>query len=49
MVELKGLEKFAPKDFPGYISATVFLSGCNFRTASATSASSTMSRLTLRV
>ncbi len=31
MVEIKGLEKFAPKDFPGHISATVFLGGCNFR------------------
>jgi len=31
MVEIKGLEKFAPKDFPGYISSTIFVSGCNFR------------------
>lgn len=31
MVEIKGLEKFTPKDFPGYISSTVFLGGCNFR------------------
>ncbi len=31
MVEIKGLEKFAPKDFPGYISATLFTGGCNFR------------------
>lgn len=31
MVEIKGLEKFAPVDFPGYISSTVFLGGCNFR------------------
>lgn len=31
MVEIKGLEKFAPLDFPGHISATVFLGGCNFR------------------
>ena len=31
MVEIKGLEKFAPKDFPGHISSTVFLGGCNFR------------------
>ncbi len=31
MVEIKGLEKFASKDFPGYISSTVFLGGCNFR------------------
>ena len=31
MVEFKGLEKFAPLDFPGFISSTVFLGGCNFR------------------
>ena len=31
MVEIKGIEKFAPKDFPGYISSTVFVGGCNFR------------------
>jgi pyruvate formate lyase activating enzyme len=31
LVEIKGLEKFAPLDFPGYISSTVFLGGCNFR------------------
>lgn len=31
MVAIKGLEKFASKDYPGYISATVFLGGCNFR------------------
>lgn len=31
MVEIKGLEKFAPRDFPGFIAATVFLGGCNFR------------------
>lgn len=31
MVAVKGLEKFAPKDFPGYLSATVFVGGCNFR------------------
>lgn len=31
MVEIKGLEKFAAKDFPGYISSTVFVGGCNFR------------------
>lgn len=31
MVEIKGLEKFASKDFPGHISSTVFLAGCNFR------------------
>jgi len=31
MAAIKGLEKFASKDYPGYISATVFLGGCNFR------------------
>ncbi len=31
MVEIKGLEKFAPLDFPGFIASTVFLGGCNFR------------------
>ena len=31
MVTVKGLEKFAPKDFPGFIASTVFLGGCNFR------------------
>jgi pyruvate formate lyase activating enzyme len=31
LVKIKGLEKFSPKDFPGYISSTVFLGGCNFR------------------
>ena len=31
MAAIKGLEKFASKDDPGYISATVFLGGCNFR------------------
>jgi pyruvate formate lyase activating enzyme len=31
VVEIKGLEKFAPLDFPGYIASTVFLGGCNFR------------------
>ncbi len=31
MVAVKGLEKFAPKDFPGFIASTVFLAGCNFR------------------
>ena len=31
MVEIKGLEPFASKDFPGHIAATVFLGGCNFR------------------
>jgi pyruvate formate lyase activating enzyme len=28
---IKGLEKFTPKDFPGFISSTIFLGGCNFR------------------
>lgn len=31
MVEIKGLEKFAPRDFPGFIAATIFLGKCNFR------------------
>jgi pyruvate formate lyase activating enzyme len=31
LVEIKGVEKFAPKDFPGHISSTIFLAGCNFR------------------
>ena len=31
MVEIKGLEKFAPKDFPGHMSATIFTGECNFR------------------
>ncbi len=31
MVEIKGIEKFASRDFPGHISATVFLGGCSFR------------------
>ncbi|MBN2200061.1 MAG: anaerobic ribonucleoside-triphosphate reductase activating protein [Candidatus Aminicenantes bacterium] len=31
MVEIKGLEKFSSRDFPGQISSTVFLGGCNFR------------------
>jgi pyruvate formate lyase activating enzyme len=31
LVAIKGLEKFAPKDFPGFIAATIFLGGCNFR------------------
>jgi pyruvate formate lyase activating enzyme len=30
LVEIKGLEKFAPKDYPGHISSTVFIGGCNF-------------------
>jgi len=31
LVEIKGLEKFAPKDFPGVIACTMFLGSCNFR------------------
>lgn len=31
MVAIKGIEKFAPKDFPGFITSTIFLGGCNFR------------------
>lgn len=31
MVEIKGLEKFSSRDYPGFISATVFLGSCNFR------------------
>ena len=31
MVEIKGIEKLAPKDFPGFVSATFFVGGCNFR------------------
>ena len=31
MVAIKGLEKFAPRDFPGYLTSTVFVGGCNFR------------------
>lgn len=31
MVAIKGLEKFAPRDFPGYLASTVFVGGCNFR------------------
>jgi pyruvate formate lyase activating enzyme len=31
VVEIKGIEKFASRDFPGHISSTVFLGGCNFR------------------
>lgn len=31
MVEIKGLEKFSPRDYPGVLSATVFLGYCNFR------------------
>ena len=31
MVEIKGIEKFASRDFPGHIASTVFLGGCTFR------------------
>jgi len=31
MVEIRRLEKFSSKDFPGHISSTVFLGGCTFR------------------
>jgi pyruvate formate lyase activating enzyme len=31
MVEIRGLEKFSSKDFPGHISSTIFLGGCTFR------------------
>jgi len=31
VVEIKGLEKFSSRDFPGHISSTVFLGGCTFR------------------
>ena len=31
MVAIKGLEKFAPRDFPGFIASTIFLPGCSFR------------------
>lgn len=31
MVEIKGIERFSSRDFPGHISSTVFLGGCNFR------------------
>ena len=31
MVEIRGLEKFSSKDFPGHVSSTVFLGGCTFR------------------
>ena len=31
MVEIKGLEKFSPKDYPGVMSSTLFLGSCNFR------------------
>jgi pyruvate formate lyase activating enzyme len=31
LVEIKGLEKFSSRDFPGHISSTVFFGGCSFR------------------
>ena len=31
MAEIKGIEKFSSRDFPGHISSTVFLGGCTFR------------------
>jgi pyruvate formate lyase activating enzyme len=31
LVEIKGLEKFSPRDYPGVLSSTVFLGSCNFR------------------
>jgi pyruvate formate lyase activating enzyme len=31
LAAIKGLEKFAPKDYPGFMAATVFLGSCNFR------------------
>lgn len=31
MVKIKGLEKFSSRDYPGFISSTVFLGSCNFR------------------
>jgi len=31
LAAIRGLEKFAPKDFPGHISSTIFVGGCNFR------------------
>jgi len=31
VVEIKGIEKFSSRDFPGHISSTVFLGGCSFR------------------
>ena len=31
MVEIKGIEKFSSRDFPGHISSTIFLGGCTFR------------------
>lgn len=31
MAEIKGIEKFSSRDFPGHISSTVFFGGCTFR------------------
>jgi len=31
VVEIKGLEKFSSRDFPGHISSTIFFGGCKFR------------------
>lgn len=31
MVEIKGIEKFSSRDFPGHISSTIFFGGCTFR------------------
>ncbi|HSA96417.1 MAG TPA: anaerobic ribonucleoside-triphosphate reductase activating protein [Acidobacteriota bacterium] len=31
MVEIKGIEKFSSRDFPGHISSTVYFGGCTFR------------------
>jgi pyruvate formate lyase activating enzyme len=31
VVEIKGIEKFSSRDFPGHISSTIFLGGCTFR------------------
>jgi pyruvate formate lyase activating enzyme len=31
VVEIKGIEKFSSRDFPGHISSTVFFGGCTFR------------------
>ncbi|NTU51049.1 MAG: anaerobic ribonucleoside-triphosphate reductase activating protein [Candidatus Aminicenantes bacterium] len=31
MVEIKGIEKFSSRDFPGHISSTIFTGGCTFR------------------
>lgn len=31
MAEIKGIEKFSSRDFPGHISSTIFFGGCTFR------------------